>query len=212
MHIVQFWDTEAIPTDVQTVMESWKKAHPYIQHVVFDEKGARLFLADHCGAEAAETFDLCHHPAMKADYFRVAFLYKAGGIYVDADELCLQPMHDVVRASDDTEIIATLSGDVPGYLHNWFLGARPDSRVMKAAFEDATAGVRRDVQAGRKPDIWLATGPGLITRAVGRYLSEPERRGDEALMLMPLQQYRTLARTESSLAYKTNAAANWQLA
>ncbi len=212
-HIVQFWDTQTVPSDVAEVMDSWRRMHPHAGYTVFDERAAQDFLDQHYGSEVVETFKLCHHAAMKADYFRIAFLYQAGGVYVDADELCLQPINDILAAAEHVEIIATLSGDVPGYLHNWFLGARPHSPVLGFALEDATVGVRRALQAGRKPDIWLVTGPGLITRAVGRYLARQDEHWNENnAVLMPLQQYRNLARTESGLSYKTKASANWQLA
>src|SRR5207302_5191018 len=32
-------------------------------------------------------FDHCHHPAMRSDYFRLCYILKRGGFYVDADEL-----------------------------------------------------------------------------------------------------------------------------
>lgn len=211
--IVQFWDSSRVPDDVAATMASWRRFHPAAAHSLFDEARAIAYLADHFGAEAAQLFGQCHHVAMKADYFRVAFLLRSGGNYIDADELCLRPMDAILGAAGTADIVASLSGDVPGYLHNWYLGARAGSPVMRLAVDDASAAIARAAREGRKPDIWQVTGPGLITRAVGRYLTDeatPPPPG--AAILMPLQQYRNFARTRSDLAYKRDGAANWNLA
>jgi mannosyltransferase OCH1-like enzyme len=38
-------------------------------------------------------FSACDHPAMRADYFRLCFMVRVGGLYVDADDRYLgQPI------------------------------------------------------------------------------------------------------------------------
>ena len=149
---------------------------------------------------------------MKADYFRIAYVMRNGGVYVDADECCLRPMASILADAAGTGIAAVRSGDLLGYLHNFFLAARPNSRPMALALDDATAAIHDAAREGSRPSIWEVTGPGLITRAVGRYLVE---RRDEGITsgdyLMPLKQYRSYVRNASELNYKQNALANWQL-
>ncbi len=212
-HICQFWDKPDIPGDVRGVMLSWTAHNPEVDYTVFDDAGARAFLATHFGSAIVQTYDACHHPAMKADYFRVALLYQAGGVYADADELCLRPLGHILAAAEAGEIVAALSGDLPGYVHNFFLASRPRSRIMRWALEDATRSIAATLQAGQRPGIWGVTGPGLITRAIGTFLAtQPLSWEREDMLLLGRQQYASYARTESRLAYKSKAETNWTVA
>jgi mannosyltransferase OCH1-like enzyme len=83
--ILQFWDQKTIPADVQNCMASWR-AIPNFDHVIFDDVRAREFIRVECEARHLEAYDLCNHPAMKSDLFRLAYLYRHGGVYVDADD------------------------------------------------------------------------------------------------------------------------------
>ena len=211
-HLVQFWDKPDVPGDVRGAMLSWTRLNPQIAYTLFDDGSARRFLETHYGSAIVQLYDACHHPAMKADYFRVAFLHQAGGLYADADELCVRPLGYILDASEDAEIVAMLDGDTPGYVHNAFLASRPRSRVMRRALEEATELVARELQAGRRPDIWSLTGPGLITRAIGHYLaSTPAAWEREEMLLLGRQQYSYFAQKDGQLAYKHDAAKNWNM-
>ena len=83
--ILQFWDQKTVPADVQDCTASWR-AIPNIDHVLFDEVQAREFIRVEYEARHLEAFDLCNHPAMKSDLFRLAYLYRHGGAYIDADD------------------------------------------------------------------------------------------------------------------------------
>lgn len=84
--ILQFWDQKSIPPDVENCMASWR-AIPNADHVVFDESTAREFIKAEYETRHLEAYDLCNHPAMKSDLFRLAYLYRNGGVYVDADDI-----------------------------------------------------------------------------------------------------------------------------
>ena len=149
---------------------------------------------------------------MKADLFRLGYLFICGGVYVDADEACLRPRDAVVAGVGSAEILAPLAGDFPGYVDNFFIGARRGSVIMQSVLWDAVGNILAASQEGRRPRIWQITGPGALTRAVGRYIGgdSPGRAG--AVSLLPAQQYRTFARTDASLSYKRDPAANWRIA
>ena len=209
--MVQFWDKPDVPPDVRRVLDSWVEMHPQLRRTLFCEERARAFLVDEFGSAAAAVFDLCHHAAMKADYFRIAYLYRCGGIYVDADERCLRPMGSLLSTAAVSDMAAVRSGDVMGYLHNFWLGARAGSRVLELALREADRAILAKGE-GQPLSIWQATGPGLITRAVGQYLVEDGSAAScGGVYLLPFRQYRSFVATAGDLSYKTESDANWQL-
>jgi hypothetical protein len=83
--ILQFWDQKTIPPDVLECMATWR-AIPDFDYVVFDDDRAREFFRTEYDARHLDAYELCNHPAMKSDLFRLAYLYRHGGVYVDADD------------------------------------------------------------------------------------------------------------------------------
>lgn len=88
-NIVQFWDSDIIPPDVALLMRGWAASVPDGKYSLFNDVSARDFISENFGAVFLAAYDYCFHPAMKADYFRLCFLYINGGAYVDADEKIL---------------------------------------------------------------------------------------------------------------------------
>ncbi len=84
--IVQFWDSEAIPADVHPLMTEWTREEPSFAYTRFSDTTARAFIAAHYEQKHLEAYDHCHHPAMRSDYFRLAYLAQKGGLYIDADD------------------------------------------------------------------------------------------------------------------------------
>lgn len=207
--IVQFWDSETVPDDVATAIATWRDQNRGFEHRLFNEATARAFIENSHGQRALAAFDRCHHPAMKADFFRVAYLVSEGGLYVDADDVCARPVAELLEAISGAGFAASLSGDVAPYVHNWFLAAAPGSPVLKLALADMINGIDRAHALGIKADIWHTTGPGLITRSAARWLSENPESGGEAVFLTT-RQYRGFVKSIEDLEYKKTAAGNWR--
>lgn len=89
--IVQFWhDLGQLPEDVRECISSWSRWKTSgFAHLVFDEAGAAKFISRSLGPDHARAFTRCYHPAMQADYFRLCYLLVEGGLYVDADDVCI---------------------------------------------------------------------------------------------------------------------------
>ncbi len=210
VRVMQFWDSPTVPQDVQAAMASWTRLNPGWTHVLYDLAGARDFFATHLDPEALAALDLCFHPAMTADLFRLGFLHVCGGVYVDADELCLRPMESLLPDLAHAEIAAALAGSFPGYIDNFFIAAKAGGEVTGSVLQEAIANILQAHREGRRPDIWQVTGPGALTRGVARYLASGDRSSAD-VALLPMQQYRGCVQTDGSLAYKRDAAANWRI-
>ena len=212
LHLMQFWNSPEAPADVQETMGSWTRRHPLWSHTVFDAAKAQAFLSEHLGADAAEAFRRCYHPAMMADMFRVAFLSVRGGLYADADELCLHPLEPLLPDVRAVELVAPHSGGIPGFVDNNFFGCRPGSAVMQLTVRAMVEEILLAAQEGRRPDIWQVTGPGALTRGVAQHLGLDRGIESGPVVLLPMQQFRAYVKTEENLSYKRNPASNWRLA
>ncbi|MBO0411246.1 hypothetical protein JZO81_09270 [Enterococcus hulanensis] len=82
--IIQYWDDKSIPEDVSSVMDTWSKSG--ISKVIYNKFSAKIFINKYGDKTQALAFDMCTHPAMRADFFRLCYLYERGGIYIDADD------------------------------------------------------------------------------------------------------------------------------
>jgi inositol phosphorylceramide mannosyltransferase catalytic subunit len=84
----------AMPTEQQAWMQGWRRMHPEWKFILWtDDNLPPMF----CG----EKYHQSHTWAQKSDILRFEVLYRYGGVYIDTDFECLQPME---------EIIAGLSG------------------------------------------------------------------------------------------------------
>src|SRR5207302_5383153 len=87
--IMQFWDNaSAIPADVSECLDSWRSAAAAagLTYTLFDDASAERCIASSLGSGFADAFTRCPHPAMRSDYFRLCYIFRYGGLYVDADD------------------------------------------------------------------------------------------------------------------------------
>ena len=162
-HIWQFWNCET-PPEVLQVMESWHHWNPDWQTTLFDETSAQTYLASRFHSEVVEAFIHVREPAQKADLFRLAVLAAEGGVYADADDRCLRPLSELLR---DGASLVLYQEDI-GTIGNNFIAAVPRHPIILAALQAGVSAVNR----GDADVVWLSTGPGLITRALGNAVAE----------------------------------------
>lgn len=208
--IVQFWSQDDVPEDVARTIATWRKENPDYRHMLFNDRQAATYIAEHF-ERAARAFALCRHPAMKSDFFRICFILREGGFYVDADDACVRPLDDLREAIGNANFVALLSSDSAPYVFNGFLAGNPGNRIMHSALDDMVERIEQAEIHGQSTDIWHTTGPGLITRAVSRWFMADQTEAQDALFLTP-HQYNHFAREAEDLNYKSTAEGNWRLA
>lgn len=167
--IVQFWDRPEPPPDLRDLMDSWAACNPDFVYRRYDAAGALAFLEAHHPPEVARAFRRADHPAHKADIFRLAVLATEGGLYADADDRCIAPIAGLLRP------LARFVGyqDIRAAVGNNILAAVSGHPVIVAALGEAVEATNR----GDRGDLWLATGPGLLSRCLVAHLV----RGDTPL-------------------------------
>lgn len=185
--IVQFWnDFAKLPEDVRECISTWSKWNTCgFTHHVFDTAGAAQFISQSLGPDHVRAFKLCYHPAMEADYFRLCYLFVQGGMYVDADDVCIAS--DISSLFDGCRLkVQPLCYDIgsdsmvssedflkPGandegwifYFNNNPLIAYQGDPIVKRALERATQ-LLNNAADGELPEIQSTTGPGNLSRIV----------------------------------------------
>ncbi len=186
-------------------MRSWPAFNTGFEQRLFDSPGARELVAS--GApRLLGAFDAAWHPAMQADILRLVALHAFGGIYVDADERCLRPIPELLAGAGAVDLAAAWSDEIPCYAYNSPILARRGSRVVATAMALLAEELPLLMQGGRRPSIWNATGPGLLTRALLRHMGEADVVRTSRGWLGGLRA------AEDGLAYKAASGGDWRVA
>lgn len=205
--IVQFWNDAVPPDDVAETMASWPRLNPGAAYRRFDTESGRAFLADHA-PQLLGHYDTARHAAMQSDILRLAVLAEHGGVYADSDERCERLLDDIFAALAHVDFVAWLSTNTPPYADNAFIAARPGCEIVRWALVRMEQDLARHAAEGARPDIWETTGPGLITRSIGRFLSRADNAG-RVLFLTDQEKHAFGCTVE--LAYKSTPEGNWRL-
>lgn len=163
---------------------------------------------------------------MRCDYFRLCYIFKLGGFYVDADEVfqggsCahlfsdnkakLQPLcYDVtLQQMVSTEELlheTTFNPNHIYYVNNNPIIAPPNHALVQAALSRATRLVIANI---KRQDIQSTTGPGNLSAALVRHIAHLDRtfcRRDFTL----LTDWNSISQIRWNLSYR-NDERNWRL-
>lgn len=198
--LFQYWDSKEIPDQVAGVMNENQILNPDFTYKKFNEAEARSYLREKGESEALRSFQIAPHAAAKADIFRLAVLWHEGGIFLDADDRCLNPLHTFID----------LGCRFVGYqekmmsVGNNFLAVRPKDPIIRDALQSATVAF----SATQGESIWLSTGPGAITRAVALHGTGDDGSLCKGVWIMPMYRLRREIALHTRLSYKSTEK-NW---
>ena len=226
--IVQFWDDlNRLPTDVRECIQSWRKLKTQgFEFLLFDDDGARDFIAEKLGQPYEDAYSRCYHPAMQADYFRLCYILIEGGCYLDADDvyhgaaidhlfrdgrLRVQPLcydistNQMMPPSVFTRPSANASSWI-FYFNNNPLLAAPGNPIVERALAGATEALERPA-SGQLPEIQSTTGPGNLTKSIFEFAAE---HSDIEDILLVLFGWEGVAASSWPLSYRRDTR-NWRL-
>ena len=136
-------------------MDTWRDKHPDYEYIRWSE--AEL-LARGFESECTKQIDAMPEINGKADIYRWEILYKYGGIFLDADSVCLEPFDDTFLARTafagfENESIRA------GLVATGTMGFAPRHPLCRAAIDF----IRNDgIDSSKR--AWFTVGPGLLTR------------------------------------------------
>merc|ERR1719461_1030400 len=104
------------------VYEQARKFAPEYRHLVWDDTEVIQFLKEHFAPEVLQAFRSLKRGAHKADLFRYCYLYRFGGVYLDADQMMTRNLTEVFTPPSD--YFTTISWDKSGCMQG-ILAAPP---------------------------------------------------------------------------------------
>ncbi len=196
--IVQYgYDLKSLPSDVEACLNSWQQLDKEgFRRQVFDDERARSFIMQNFAAEHVAAFDLCYHPAMRCDYFRLCYILRCGGFYVDADEVyqgaeCealfedgrikIQPLcydtgtDEMVEPKDFLNDTRFPSSRI-FYVNNNPIIAPAGHELLRLALQRSTHIL---LQRSGRPEIQSTTGPGNLSASLVRHVISLQEAGGE---------------------------------
>lgn len=226
--VVQFWhNLRQLPEDVKECIASWARWETKgFRHRLFDERSAKAFIGHSLGARYEHAFERCYHPAMQADYFRLCYLFVEGGLYVDADDVCVctdigclfddgrlkvQPLcYDI---NSGTMVNPSVFLRVDAYASSWIFYLNNNPLIANRGhpiIENALSRATDLLEIAGKddlPEIQTTTGPGNLSKSIFEYGTTL---GGVESDLMILRDWDSFAVSRWPLSYR-NDARNWRL-
>ena len=197
--IVQYWDKSKPPQIIRQIMDTWQEMNPDYTYKLFSRNSAYYFIKYNYGMECARAFESCVHPAMQADFFRLAYLNKKGGFYADADDKATKSLESL--RSLRTEM--TLKYGDFGCIGNNFIGVAPNNKLIDYAFQRGLYNVGSYFNEGP----WFKLGPGHLTTCICFFLSKSILNNDfdelKRILVLNQVEYSKYFHQHLSLPYKS---------
>ncbi|WP_159997582.1 glycosyltransferase [Roseomonas sp. 18066] len=160
--VIQYWDEDAPPEDLQRLMASWPQLLPGWAYRCFSHRQALAWLQQHATPEVMLAYRRAREPARKSDILRLAVLLRDGGVYADADDRCLKDLTPLLAGRS-----LVLWQEQFGTAGNNFIAVIPGHPVIAEALAQATLATLE----GYSGTLWLETGPGAMSRALASHLA-----------------------------------------
>ncbi|WP_259328613.1 glycosyltransferase family 32 protein [Acetobacter pasteurianus] len=214
--ISQYWHSETLPDDVARSIEKVKNNNPGFELVLTHDESARAFLHTHFGQDMVALFDVCFHPAMRSDLWRMCDMYVHGGIYVDVDISMHAPLaHITGHASYECFLMYAVG--TPWCIENGLIISRKKHPVIEAIIHALCESLTRYKNNPNSfENIWVNSGPGTTTIGTIKYLYDvtPEW-ADHACgdgFLLGHHSRAVASYGHDELAYKAFSEGNWRKA
>lgn len=159
---------EYIQNDEQLKMatDSWKKEG--FEYHFFTDDECEKFIKENFDENVYKAYMKCPRVVMKADLWRYCVIYFYGGIYADADTICLT--HPSIFLRNSQLVLVPESDNI--HLCQWVFSAPQHSPVLKSIIDLSVERIlNRKVIKGHNI-IHKLTGPGVFTSGIEKFLKE----------------------------------------
>lgn len=139
--IHQTWKSKSMPQGMINAMNSWKNLNPDYEHRYYDDNDVMNYVNNFdCTGfnfdknKLLTAFNKINSGAGKADIFRYLIMYNIGGVYADADTVCLKSITNNINPQNYTFVTGN---DRYRYIHQWFFLCTPKHPIIKETLENS---------------------------------------------------------------------------
>lgn len=193
--IHQTWETDSLPEDLKQFSNSWKQHHPDWDYNLWTDDDNRTFIKKKYPG-FLRYYDSLPFAIQRADIARYFILHSLGGVYVDLDIKCLQPIQSLLSGED-----CVLALEPPEHckihhtkkiIGNAFIAAQSGHSFIQSLVLDQIIHQPQNIK--NKHDFVLKkTGPLMVTRVYDKFS------GRSKIKLVPYKYIYPLSYTEADL-------------
>tara|TARA_B100001057_G_scaffold20748_3_gene19172 strand:- start:7312 stop:8853 length:1542 start_codon:yes stop_codon:yes gene_type:complete len=145
------------------MMKTWKDKHPDFEYIFWNEQE---FKKRNMNFECIDKINSIEEINGKADIIRWEILYKYGGLFVDADSICIAPFNELLQ--DDFSFCSYENEKVrEGLVATGTMCFPKNYKLCKDAIEWIKNNNVSIKKTGKQ--AWVNVGPGLLTKLIQNY-------------------------------------------
>ncbi len=167
--VYQTFESNVVADGMASAIESWRSSNPEYQHHFFDANDRLEYIKRNFNQDVIDAYLDLIPGAFKADLWRYCVIYNEGGVYVDADMICTQPLVDWIEP--DTDLVITRDDPMSkDWLANGFIASVPRNPIFKKAIDQIVDNVKQK----RHLAYLNISGPELFGRVAKDYFNLKE--------------------------------------
>ena len=149
---------------------TWKAKNPRYAHSFYNDQMCLDFVKEHFDEDVVQAYQALRPGAARADLWRYCVLYVHGGVYVDADCICLQPLDHWLPS--ETDLVVVIDREIQPCLSLFqaFLACTPKHPLMRRAVDAVVGHVKRRLHAH---SIFELCGPTCLGRCLNALHGRP---------------------------------------
>ena len=173
-NIFQTWSTKNISSNFKTLSETWCIKNPNYAYFLYDDDDCEQFIKKYFEIKVYNSYRRLIPGAFKADLWRYCILYIYGGIYVDMDTICLNPIDKFLNEDIEFMTPIDLNNGINTGTHNLFnafIASIPKHPILLDCIYRIVYHVENNIIPISNLDF---AGPGVLGRATNNFLELPE--------------------------------------
>lgn len=164
--ILRSFATDQLSTMFTNCVMTMYELNPDYEHTFFTDEDCDEFMHAEYAGRVANAYDTLIPGAYRSDLFRICYLYKYGGVYLDINKTILLPLTKVINGNYD---LVTVIDRPSCCVWQAFMACVPGLPVLKECIDQCVRNVESRSYGEGNLDI---TGPMMMGRVFKAYYGE----------------------------------------
>ena len=165
--------------DLTQATNSWQKRKSTVYHFYNDEQMDSFMETRYVGTRWLDAYHRLHKRVMKTDFWRYCVVYEYGGIYADADAVCLRDPETVfINPNTKNKELVVVHENGKDMFCQWVFAAPKHSGAIRTIIDMMTETVLttpiKTLQKPTEQEVFDITGPVIFTKGIRSYLQHTE--------------------------------------